>query len=208
MVMPIPTLRITKDDFTPAIQRMMKVMTDWKPALNEAGEYMLSSLDRNFQAGGRPEAWKPLSSATLLLSAGFAEDLKRKEGQQTATVRRGNGSKPLRSNDKLMASVTKKGAAGNVFQVGTHSVSMGSNLRVGGKYNLAKLMHGGAHPKVTPKSRAFFRGHGIYLKKGKAHMDIPARPFYLFQTQDKPAIVRILEHYIQKAWNGGGGRFG
>lgn len=39
--------------------------TDLQPVFDEFGDYMLRSIQRNFQAEGRPQRWKPLAQSTL-----------------------------------------------------------------------------------------------------------------------------------------------
>ncbi len=36
-----------------------------QPVFDEFGQYMLRSIDRNFQSEGRPDAWKPLAPSTV-----------------------------------------------------------------------------------------------------------------------------------------------
>jgi len=195
---------IAIDTLTPALQRMATAMQDWKPALEDAADYMLGSIDRNFNAGGRPEHWAPLSEATMIIASGQAESAKVKYGQGTATVRRSDKSKPLLDTGRLRASVTSSHAEGSVRRLGEASVFIGSNLMVGG-YNLATIHHYGAHPRVTPKSRGYLGAHGLHLRKSTTHLTIPARPIYMFQREDEKAIMTIMEHHITKAWDGRGG---
>lgn len=50
------------------LKRVAKLSTDARHVekpLKAAGTYMLGSIEKNFKAGGRPQKWQPLSSATI-----------------------------------------------------------------------------------------------------------------------------------------------
>lgn len=54
-----------RTDFTDRLDRIGVKLTDWRPVFQQYGAYLLRSIDRNFQAQGRPSRWKPLAPATI-----------------------------------------------------------------------------------------------------------------------------------------------
>lgn len=75
--------------------------------LNQAGEYIVGSVKRNFFAGGRPQRWTPLAPSTLK---------RRRKGRS-----RQRGAIPLTDFGHLRDSVTKKVTTDGV-RVGTGKV--------------------------------------------------------------------------------------
>jgi len=74
------------------------------------GEYMLSSVEKNFQLSGRPEKWKRLSPATLK---------KRTSGKSRRIRRSINGNKILIQSARLKNSISYTPTRTKVF-IGTN----------------------------------------------------------------------------------------
>lgn len=61
-------INITVDD-KPVIlrlNRMIRRLENATPAFEIIGETVVASIDRNFEEGGRPNQWEPLSQVTIL----------------------------------------------------------------------------------------------------------------------------------------------
>jgi len=191
--------KITEDTLTPAIGRLLHSVENFTPALEKAGDVLVGSLQRTFHAGGRPDKWKPLSPATLVLSEAQAEARIGGEGLKSKPrVRRTGRSLPLRDTGKLLASMSP-GGTGHVHEISPRRLFVGSNLMVG-KYNLAEIHHFGAEPRVTRKSRFYLGARGLWLKKTTDRLKIPARPIFVELDEDRKRITRIFEWYILAAW--------
>ena len=70
-------------------ERLQERIDDSRPAFEEAGEYFKGSIDRNFEASGRPRRWQKLAASTL-----------------AGRRRRGNSSeRPLEDTGKMRAGI-------------------------------------------------------------------------------------------------------
>jgi phage virion morphogenesis protein len=94
---------------------------DLTPAMRVIGETIRTSVIRNFQAGGRPTAWKPLAESTIL--GGFKKSDFNKSG--TRLLKRGNtrlrGGKPLTNTAHFRNSITAR-AYSDRAEIGTNVV--------------------------------------------------------------------------------------
>ncbi len=53
------------DDFWRWFRRTRRTIENPSPYLKEIGLHMVASIKRNFEVGGRPKRWKPLSKETI-----------------------------------------------------------------------------------------------------------------------------------------------
>ncbi len=97
-----------------AIKRVQKRAEGLKPWFMDAAEYMIGSVQRNFEAQGRPERWEPLKPVTI--------EQKKKAGQ-SPLILHGRVSAGLRhsvntfaSRDELRISPDK--VYGRIHQLG------------------------------------------------------------------------------------------
>jgi phage gpG-like protein len=88
-------------------------LSDWKEPLDQAGVYMHQSIDKNFQAGGRPK-WK---------------------GHHWLTKKLRGSGQILSDTGRLRQSVTSKGA-GSKYQLSKNKLVIGSNLKASGSGKL------------------------------------------------------------------------
>jgi phage gpG-like protein len=164
-----------------ALIRMSEGFKDLSIPLKRSGEYMVSSVNRNFDAQGRPVPWKPLSSMTIAM--------RRKGG--------GMGS-PLILQDTgtLRRSITYE-------LMGIDSVRVGTNLPYA-----SKLQFGGVNviPAHREKVKSFYRiqkGKRVQVKEFERNVPsrtftIPARPFIIFNEEDKVVIQKIFSDYVRE----------
>lgn len=150
------------------LQRMGQDIKNPQPLLKTMGQYMVSSIDKNFREQGRPEKWAPLSPITLMM---------RRKGK-------GGGSpKALMDTGMLRKSITA--------QVRAHEVVIAPTVRYGIFQQL------GARIPVSEKMRKWFHWKGVHLKKETAELKIPARPFMLFQVpQDIDRLQAMVERHV------------
>lgn len=59
-------VEIKDQDVKRLFNRLSSAVRDLTPAMREIGEIVRTSVIRNFEAGGRPERWKPHAAATIM----------------------------------------------------------------------------------------------------------------------------------------------
>lgn len=163
-------------------------IVDFRVPLKRIGEYMISSIQNNFLAQGRPDKWAPLSQMTMALR------------------RKGTGAGgPLILRDK-----------GDLFKSIVYDpVEPEEFVRVGTNLPYAKKLHyGGVNviPAHTENVKSFTRrskGKTITVRSFKRKVsdrmfNVPARPFVMVQEDDVPVIQRIFVDHIKSAKKEGG----
>lgn len=148
------------------------------PFLEVVGSIIRGSVIRNFEVGGRPVRWKPLSALTVS-RRGASGPILRRQGMAGGLM----GSINYQvMDDKLMVGTNKVYAA--IHHFGAKQGEFGTVV--------ARVP---AHERVTEK-------HGTV--KVKAHDrkmqvpwgDIPERPFLLVQEEDEVEIKEAWGEYI------------
>lgn len=137
------------------LRRIQQLATDTRHVerpLKAIGVYMVGSVQRNFQAQGRPTKWQSLATSTLR---------RRRKGK-------GRGSARI-----LIDTGAMKNAV--TFRVHTDGVEIGLN-------------------KVQAARQHF----GYPGGQGRGHSPTPARPFLLFQEEDKRECIDILRSHIAR----------
>lgn len=104
------------EDVTRSLFHAERRLDDFKVPLERCGIEMYKSIDKNFQAQGRPQAWVPHAPLTRKL--------------------RGGGGKILQDSGKLRQSVTAKGASGSKYKLSKNRLIIGSNLKARGSGRL------------------------------------------------------------------------
>ena len=180
-------------------------------------EHMYLSVDRNFSAQGRPDAWKPLKPATLAA---------RTQGRN----KNPDGSKRvgliLQDTGRLRMSVTHSSGRGSVMDFIGTAVEFGTRLAYAAAHQFGfkgpvtqhvdpyvrKQHSRDVFEKVTKngKARRMKVAGGIAFVREftrTLNQDIPARPFLVFQPDDKDklkAIVRDRIHEFDREHRVGG----
>ncbi len=163
-------LRIKDKDFRQTIHTKETKFKKLEPAFKQIGEYMIASIIKNFEAGGRPQRWKPLKLMTIVQRYGGVRKSFKKSWRKTGEVKRGFSEyagkhKILIKSGKLMKSITYKAFKDHV-EIGTNLVYA------------AIHQFGGA--------------------AGRRHRAlIPARPYLLVQEEDKLRIQKFLKDHIE-----------
>lgn len=131
-------------------------------ALKQIGAYMLGSINKNFENQGRPTKWAPLAPSTI---AG-------RRNKNKASI------KILQDTGYLKNSIT--------YDATDDEVKIGTNVIYG------KTHQFGADIKTRSSSRKVSTKSHKKTSTKKPYIHIPARPFLLFQNEDKDAIREIL----------------
>jgi phage virion morphogenesis protein len=163
-----------------AMQRLMQASSRMRPAFQSIGEYLVLSIKRRFQTSTAPDGtvWAANSEATMMAMLHKRGGLSKKTGKIT---KRGQG----------LASA-KKPLIGESQQLSTkiHYVADDQSVQVGSARTYAAVQQFGAKRGEFGRSK-----RGSPIPWG----DIPARPFLGVSTEDKLAILDILEEHIEAA---------
>jgi len=150
--------------------------------LKRCGILMLSSIDKNFKAEGRPTRWAPLSPMTIAM--------RRKKGR---------GAKILQDTGMGKGSITYEVVSDQKVQIGTRRDYMrihqeGGSIKIPARDIFpvkARALHW-----VDPKSGEDV--FAMHVHQDERTAKIPQRKFLLFQEDDKTNIVRIFNDYLEE----------
>lgn len=124
------TVEIKDQDVKRLFNRLSSAVRDLTPAMREIGEIVRTSVIRNFEAGGRPERWKPHAAATIM--RGISRRQFTKGGRLRAgSSRRLARGKVLIDTGRLQGSIAPKPYSDKVI-VGTN-VKYARIHQLGGK---------------------------------------------------------------------------
>ena len=171
------TIKIKDSGVSELLANMKRRMGDLTPAMKIIGETVRTSVIRNFEEGGRPDDWEPLSAVTkarrkgdkILMVQGFAGGL---AGSIHAKAYR---DRAIVGTNKIYAAVHQFGAKKGSF--GTVTAHVREHVR---------KLKSGKEVKVREHTRKMKLPWG----------DIPARPFLMVQDEDWEEIRNALAEYI------------
>lgn len=173
---------IVKDDNVKALfAELQKRMGDLTPAMRIIGEIVMASIQRNFDAGGRPHRWADLADFTKAARA------KRKKwpGKILVVSGRLRSVYPSPERDR---------------------VTVGSNLKYAltHQFGAKKGQFGNVTAYVVAHVRRLASGKKANVKAHtrKAILpwgDIPARPFLMVQDEDWPEIGNVVMGFLMEA---------
>ncbi len=131
-----------------------------------AGEVLVGSITRNFEAGGRPEKWRPLAEATLLGGAGYGgKRTTKRSGATKGYQRHLQGKMVLITSGRLKNSIVKEAT-------NEHAV-VGSNMVYAALHNF-----------------------GGEAGRKSARVLVPARPYIVAQEEDKAQMHEMLRRWM------------
>ena len=164
-------IRVTvrDDQFKAALAALAAGTQDASPLMKRWGEIGQQSISQNFEVGGRPTHWQPLSTATINTRIRGRTNL-------TRLATRNIGSRnPFRVT--FLKPLVVTGTLRNVtVQPDANSVTFGSN----------------------PSARAYAAIQHLGGQAGRGlKVTIPARPYLLLQPEDEAEMAREAEHYIE-----------
>ncbi len=153
-----------------AIDKLAERTSNLTPAMKIIGEIVRTSVVTNFEAGGRPTAWKPLKVISYYL--GYTIGRKRE-------------------------AYTQKGALQAAFQryLAGKQILIGRGMGGG----LMGSVNSKAYPDRvvvgTPKIYGAIHQLGGMAGRGRK-VNIPARPFLLVQNEDWAEIKAAMQDYL------------
>lgn len=153
---------------------------DLKIPLKRCGILMLSSIDKNFRAEGRPKKWAPLSPMTIAM--------RRKEGK---------GAKILQDTGHGKGSIVYKVVSNQKVQIGTNL----DYMRIHQTGGSIKIPARTIRPVKAKALHWISDGKDVFamIVHQKARTaKIPQRKFLLFQEDDKRNIVKIFTEYLEE----------
>jgi len=197
-------------DFSPTIGNLARDLDkmgvdirSWRvPLTNAVRNVMIPSFQQNFESGGRPDAWEPLSESTQLI--------RERAGQSGPTLIR-SGALKRNMGYMTMWDITDSYAIvkqlpdriwyGAVHQAGygTTGAQIQSKIKLAAKKGI-KLSPGAAAKQVmgdldAKLKSAMATGKSVGSSSDRAH-PIPARPFVMFQDEDLPKIDEEFTKWI------------
>jgi len=163
-------MRISIKENLEHLNKIIDNFTKIRKLYKAVGEYMLTSVEENFQAQGRPTRWKRLSIATL--KSGYKGKKFKKRGGLTKAFRdHVAGKKILIDSGRLKNSITYKVKA--IKKLQDTKIYIGTNM-----------VYAAIHQ------------YGGYAGRGRK-VYIPARPYLLMQEQDR---VWISSFFRKNLW--------
>lgn len=157
------------------IKRRTKNLT---PAMKLIGAIGRTSIVRNFEKGGRPDPWAPLSETTIARRGEGAKILRDKGfrgGLVQSIIYKAEANRVTIGTNRIYAAVQHFGAEKGEF--GTRTVSIGAFFRRSKK---------GKRYKVRAHTRKMVFPWG----------DIPARPYLMIQDGDWPKMRASLLDFL------------
>lgn len=156
-----------------AVKQLTERLSNPQQALKECGLVGLQSIEKTFEAGGRPVKWK-----------------------RSARARR-TGGKTLIDTARLMRSVAMD-VVGNVLTIGSNVIYARIH-HLGGRISTNATIK--EHSRYI--RFAFGKpiaGRNVFVKAHQRKMNtvIPARPFLVIQDEDWKVFKRIFEDHLTK----------
>lgn len=157
------------------LNKVQRRLSDMTPVMKVIGEIVRTSVVRNFEKGGRPKKWAPLSKTTLA---------RRKKGGGILRVQGFAGG--------LMGSITARAYPDKVV-IGTNKIyaavhQFGAKKGQFGRVPVARKIGSAGRSGATLYSRGWL----MSVPWG----DIPARPFLMVQDEDWGEIKKTLGRFI------------
>jgi phage gpG-like protein len=170
-------------DFSPSIGMLARdidklgldIRSFREPLTRAIREVMVPSIRKNFDDGGRPEQWVPLSEVTI--ERGGSQPLVR-----SGTLRRTASQIniwDITSESATIRDLPERAWYGKIHQGGYGGAVGGRRGQRNLDARLRKAMASGQKVKLNAAS-------------------IPARPFVLFQPEDEEAIERVFSDWLDE----------
>jgi len=187
-------------DFKPSIGIMTKDLDtfgrrikSFREPLKRAARYLGTSFQENFEAGGRPDPWEPLSPVTIMLR----KEIWGLEGGdiliKTGALRKVVGQLSIWTIKEQSASI--QDLPNSVWYGRIHQAGYSRS------HYFKKGMNSAEHLYAIQQAQIKSMQTGVPLESDRVH--IPARPFILIQDEDEIAVGAIFEEWISEriaAW--------
>jgi phage gpG-like protein len=183
-------------DFQPSIgilardvDKLGMDISSFKEPLRKAiKDVMIPSFHKNFSAEGRP-SWVPMSEATKVIRERLGGGTVGRLLHKTGALQRAVEQESLWAITDVFAAVKALPASvgyGNVHQAGYGG--MGSKVRA--------KMKKGASPGAAAKAAMADLDKKILSGGGGSAVNIPARPFILFQPEDEDGVLEVFDNWL------------
>lgn len=162
-----------------------------EPLQRSIKEVMIPSFRKNFAAEGRP-SWVPMSEATKMIRTRMGGGSAGRLLHKTGALEHAVTQESLWSVTDVFAAVKALPASvsyGNVHQEGYGG--MGRKVKAGMKKGLSPAM--AAKAAMADLDKKILSGRG---SSGGAAVNIPARPFVMFQPEDEDAVMEIFDQWL------------
>jgi len=210
----VPNLRIDQGilafEFSPTIGILARdidkmgvdIRSFREPLRRAIKEVMIPSFKKNFQEGGRPDPWEPLSEATLELRS----RLHGRSGSQIL-VRTGNLMKnmgyttmwTITSESAIIKDLPERVWYGKIHQAGYGTTKAKTTGLIKAAMKKGKrLSPADASKQVMAGIDAQIRQAMATGQKIKTPPSIPARPFVMIQDEDEDKIVEVFEDWLDE----------
>jgi phage gpG-like protein len=184
-------VRIMAADVIARLSGMVQRGESLSPLFNFFGEYMLGSIHKNFEAGGRPSPWAPLSLGYLSGWAVSKKSFTNKGGTLTPAGQKAvAGRRPLIDTGVMMDTIFKVASSTGLQMVSSYNSPGGVSIS-------AVQQFGARIPPILPTNKKALSWPGLAhpVKSTKGGV-IPARPFMLFQEEDIGYFERLLANFV------------
>lgn len=198
---------IRVDELTPVVEGLAERVQDFSVPLRAWGVYMVGSVNRNFQAQGRPERWAPLKLKTLMARVTRGNRTRR---AQKKVLKALGGSKASRFRSAVVSGAlggTARAPLGSTFTaVATRALLSGKILIDRGflKSSIVSALVGNMRVAIgTNLKYAAYQNFGATgTNRAGKRMNNPARPFLVIQDEDERVFGELVREWLQ----GGFGR--
>jgi len=153
-----------------------------EPLERSVREVMIPSIQKNFDAGGRPVMWEPDAEATTLQKSFY--------GLDTRTMHRSMGTQSLEWSATRLAR-WQFGRTSAAFTNFPMSKFYGGILQAGADSSAARTS-GTLQERIAASITAAQSGQ----KSRDWHL--PARPFVMYQPEDFPKIEAVFDLWLQE----------
>jgi len=197
-------------DFSPTIgilardmDRMGVDIRSWRvPLTNAVRNVMIPSFQQNFEAGGRPDHWEPLSEATI--------EIRSRQGSGSTTLVRSGALKrnmgflsmwDITQDYAILKQLPNRIWYGALHQSGYGTTGAQIQTKIKQAAKSGRKLSTGAAAKMVMSDidaklkKALTTGASIGSSADRAH-PIPARPFVMFQDEDLPKIDDEFRKWI------------
>jgi phage gpG-like protein len=187
---------MTPGDLIHQLQTWQERLADPTPVLRAIGDLMVASVDRNFEAEGRPEKWAPLKPATVRRKAKAGKSrILLWSGKLAASIASGvdvsNGKVTLGSTLPYARIHQQGGVIERKAKEGTlrlRTDARGDLLRQGASGRKKNLAVFATKNHVRAVERAF--------TSGAYDIPMPARPYLVMQPGEQEAYGAIFWHFV------------
>lgn len=160
-----------EDSLLPILKEIANRIQDFRPVFKKIEAHMIGSIEKNFEAQGRPERWAPWKNPEQVI-LGRLRRLKKYKGAK---------------REKKKEMINQALAVGGRILLDTGT--------------LRRSVTGRSHDYTRKMDKLEFRmgtrlAYAPVHQYGSAKKNIPARPFLLFQKEDVEAIQELVIRYL------------